>query len=485
VLYERHHAAVLAFARRLCSDPQRAEDLASEAFARTLRTVRTGAAGPSGGWRPYLYAVVRNTAAEWARVDQRMVLTAEFGEEFAERWVEEPQGEGDFVVRAYRSLPPRWQTVLWHTLIEEEKPEEVAKILGITPANVGVLACRAREGLRKAYLAAHVTGSSPDCRTFADSLATVVRKPGSRIPRSLRTHLDTCPSCSRAHEELRDLNATLRAGLIPVALLPLAGKAVAAKSASSAAPGWAIPATVVAAAAAVAVALTLPTYLPPLPSLPAPVSTSLMDSAPPTPMPTVTPTSTPAATLKSTPKATAKSTRKPTSIPSTNKESPAPTGASPKTRAGDPRPSTVATDPAGPPVRSSTVYTFKNIGSGIVLDVPDDSTAHGTQLVQWTANGGANQRWRLTPSDDGTFVLVSIANGLCADVSDESTEPGAAVIQWPCTGRDNQRWYLKGDAIVAKHSGLLLTATGGHTGATMVQSADTGSELQRWTRIST
>ncbi|MEV0197168.1 hypothetical protein [Nonomuraea sp. NPDC050691] len=35
-------------ARRLCADPQTAEDLASEAFARTLRTVRAGTAGPEG-----------------------------------------------------------------------------------------------------------------------------------------------------------------------------------------------------------------------------------------------------------------------------------------------------------------------------------------------------------------------------------------------------------------------------------------------------
>nr|BFE84246.1 hypothetical protein GCM10020093_068470 [Planobispora longispora] len=130
-LYERHHAAVLAFARRLCPDPYTAEDLASEAFARTLRTVRTGAAGPSGGWRPYLYAVVRNTAAEWAHSDQRRVLTAEFRED--DLTVAGPEPPDDLVTRAYRSLPPRWQTVLWHTVIEDEEPEQIAKILGITP----------------------------------------------------------------------------------------------------------------------------------------------------------------------------------------------------------------------------------------------------------------------------------------------------------------------------------------------------------------
>ncbi|NUW34617.1 sigma-70 family RNA polymerase sigma factor [Nonomuraea sp. SMC257] len=272
-LYERHHAAVLAFARRLSPDPNAAEDLASEAFTRTLRTVRTGAGGPSGGWRPYLYAVVRNTAVEWARIDQRLILTDEFtAEAFADLPAAEPEIADDLVVRAYRSLPPRWQTVLWHTLIEEEDPEQVARILGITPGNVSVLAFRAREGLRKAYLAAHVAAGSPECRSFADRMAAAVRKPGGRMPRALRAHLDTCPSCARALVELRDLNSTLRAAL-PIVLLPLAlGKATTAKGAAGLS-GWAIPAmTAAAATAAVALALTLPPE--PVPS-PAPPSTGV------------------------------------------------------------------------------------------------------------------------------------------------------------------------------------------------------------------
>ncbi|MFD2356012.1 RNA polymerase sigma factor [Nonomuraea ferruginea] len=179
-LYERHHAAVLAFARRLCQDPHIAEDLASEAFTRTLRTVRGGEASPSGAWRPYLYAVARNTAAEWARTDQRRVLTPEFRDD--ELTVAEPEPPDDLVTRAYRSLPPRWQTVLWHTVIEDERPEQVAEILGTTPGNVGVLAFRAREGLRKAYLAAHVAGASGDCRKYADPLAAAVRKKSGRLP---------------------------------------------------------------------------------------------------------------------------------------------------------------------------------------------------------------------------------------------------------------------------------------------------------------
>ncbi|WP_327092994.1 sigma-70 family RNA polymerase sigma factor [Nonomuraea sp. NBC_01738] len=266
-LYRRHHPALLAFARRLCHDPHTAEDLANEAFARTLRTVRAGTGGPSAGWRPYLYAVARNTAAEWARADRRLVLTAEFRDD--DLTVAGPEPPDELVSRAYRSLPPRWQTVLWHTLIEDEDPERVASILGTTPGNVSVLAFRAREGLRKAYLAAHVSVSAPGCRAHADGLAGAVRTKRGRLPRALRAHLDACPSCTRAHSDLLDLNATLRAAL-PLALLPfaaeelgraaglgaLAAKTAAAKGAaggSKVALGWAGSAVAIATAAVVTV----------------------------------------------------------------------------------------------------------------------------------------------------------------------------------------------------------------------------------------
>ncbi|MDA0638213.1 sigma-70 family RNA polymerase sigma factor [Nonomuraea sp. MCN248] len=309
-LYERHHAAVLAFARRLCPDPHIAEDLASEAFTRTLRTVRGGEAGPSASWRPYLYAVARNTAAEWARTDQRRVLTPDFRDD--ELTVAEPAPPDDLVTRAYRSLPPRWQAVLWHTVIENERPEQVAEILGTTPGNVSVLAFRAREGLRKAHLAAHVTSASTDCRKYADALAAAVRKEGGRLPRALRAHLGSCPSCARAHGRLLDLNATLRAAL-PVALLPFAveglGKAAAGKGAAAGLMGWAVPATAMTViAATAAVVLTLPSD----PPTPPAVSATPARPASPTPTPTPTPTRSRTPSPSLSPSKTREPTPKPT-----------------------------------------------------------------------------------------------------------------------------------------------------------------------------
>ncbi len=36
-------------------------------------------------------------------------------------------------LRAFARLPERWQTVLWHTVVEGESPQRLAPLLGLTP----------------------------------------------------------------------------------------------------------------------------------------------------------------------------------------------------------------------------------------------------------------------------------------------------------------------------------------------------------------
>ncbi|MEU6788736.1 sigma-70 family RNA polymerase sigma factor [Nonomuraea angiospora] len=439
-LHERHHAAVLALARRLCPDPQTAEDLASEAFTRTLRTVRSGTAGPEGPWRPYLYAVVRNTAAEWARSDQRLVLTSEFREDALT--AEEPEPPDGLVARAYRSLPPRWQTVLWHTLIEEEAPEKVAKILGITTGNVNVLAFRAREGLRKAYLAAHMTGASPECREFAEPLATAVRKKG-RLPRSLRAHLESCPNCTRAYGELLDLNTRLRAAL-PIAGLPFAMGAVGkAKGVSAGGLGWAIPTsitTVVAATAAVVLAILPPDPSPPLPSPPAaqpPLTTSLEPK--PTPKPKRTRKPTPTPTRKPTPRA----------VPGTRVSYAGRCIGVISGRIATPPCTDARTawrtkgDPQG--------FQLVNIVSGLCLTAGEkyDDVAFnggGMRAVRLSrCSGAAAQRWHTPTFSDGVPRLISVPSGMALSIGKEfagQRPPTAFILYGAYTGSLDQRITL-------------------------------------------
>ncbi|MGW6974326.1 RNA polymerase sigma factor, partial [Streptomyces sp. NPDC054952] len=122
-VFARHHPSVLAYARSCCRDLSTAQDLAAEAFARTYRAVAWGA-GPEYAWRPYLLVCVRRLAAARAREGARTRLSEDF-EEWAAQLADGQDAEesvfsaeeGSLVLRAYRSLPERWQAVLWHAVV--------------------------------------------------------------------------------------------------------------------------------------------------------------------------------------------------------------------------------------------------------------------------------------------------------------------------------------------------------------------------------
>lgn len=124
--------------------------------------------------------------------------------------------------------------------------------------------------------------------------------------------------------------------------------------------------------------------------------------------------------------------------------------------------------------------------SGQALDDPNWSTATGTQMDTWTANGGSNQGWVFTQQADGSYRIANAYSGLCLDDNGGFTTAGDAVIQWTCTGGSNQDWTLTalggGAYTVANvHSGLLLTTASTANGALVAQQPDSGSALQHWT----
>jgi len=215
ILYRRHHQATLSYARTCCRALHDAEDLASEAFIRTFQAVRAGG-GPRGPWRPYLLTVVRHTALEWSEGDRQILLTADFESWRQHAPMADPQWhvvareDRQLLVRSFRRLPERWQTVLWHTLVEEEPPQRVASLLGISPSGVTSLAFRAREGLRESYLQSHLESATNDrCRHFSAMIGASVRRGGVR-GHALARHLAECAFCAHAYKELLGLNAAMR-----------------------------------------------------------------------------------------------------------------------------------------------------------------------------------------------------------------------------------------------------------------------------------
>ncbi|WP_231650462.1 sigma-70 family RNA polymerase sigma factor, partial [Streptomyces clavuligerus] len=268
-LFRRHSDAVRRYARSCCRDAHTADDLTAEVFARTLQAVR-GGAGPEQAVRAYLLTTVRRVAAGWTRSARREQLVEDFALFAAEagRAVEVSadmtldlgadvramrEAERSLAVQAFRSLPERWQAVLWHTTVEEESPSEVAPLFGLTANATAVLASRAREGLKQAYLQAHVSSaltSGGDCARYADRLGAYARGGlRMRAERGLRKHLEECAKCRLAAGELEHVNAGIPA-LLPVAVIGWFAAGYSLKAAGIAAGGVAGAAGAGAAAAA-------------------------------------------------------------------------------------------------------------------------------------------------------------------------------------------------------------------------------------------
>ncbi|QQQ73963.1 alpha-galactosidase [Saccharothrix sp. 6-C] len=138
-----------------------------------------------------------------------------------------------------------------------------------------------------------------------------------------------------------------------------------------------------------------------------------------------------------------------------------------------------------------TAETFTARHSGKVADVYNASTADGGTVVQWGANGQANQRWRVRDVGGGHHEVVNVGSGKCLDVygGAPATGDGVRVVQWTCNSGANQRWRFEdaGDGyarLVAQHSGKCLTVADGSTadGAQLVQRTCDGSTAQHWRR---
>ncbi|MFF7585999.1 sigma-70 family RNA polymerase sigma factor [Kitasatospora purpeofusca] len=508
ILFERHHRAALGYARSLGGLDHRAEDLASEAFVRTLAAVRAGS-GPTDSWRPYLLTVVRNTAAAWATSDRRSFPTDD-----VQDWADEAEhalspdqilaasAEHELIVAAFRSLPERWQSVLWHSVVEGLPAEKVAVLLGLSPSGVSSLAARAREGLRTAYLTAHLSrAQSAECRAFSGRLAAQVRGSNQRRSKALVRHLDECPDCRRCDEELQDVNRRLRLAAVafvgpwPVgdaagpALVPPTGAGPgpsnpppphpAPPAAGSAAGSSKVVVGALATGTVVLAALALTPLLLPSPperphlSPPGPVRTPA-DGEPHRPVDLATVTLPPVAPPSAAPPAPGSSpaTAGPGSSPAPTKGAPsssvAPSGTAPPSAAGRsgspsataPSPRTSAGQSTGPSTGPSTGRS-----GGLSASVLSASTP-AAQLP-------GDRRVRLRLAGPGT----------CGEVEDRETSTGLPFLT-PCTASEDQVWIVRADRsggvqlIGAANSGCLDAA--GTAGTAVAQQVCDGSARQSW-----
>jgi RNA polymerase sigma factor (sigma-70 family) len=225
-LWRRHYRSAARVARQFTSSID-ADDLVSEAYARIYQRVLAGG-GPTGAFRPYLYTTIRNLASSWgaASRDIQVDMIDDFEDE---RIPDDPAAwalDRTLTARAFRSLPERWQTVLWYTEVEGMDPHEVAPLMGLTANSVAALSYRAREALRKAWLQAHVSdaATSAECQWAMSRLGEHARDGLSARDRErLTAHLAGCDRCTIVSEEVDEVGSHLAMVMLPLLLGGVAG----------------------------------------------------------------------------------------------------------------------------------------------------------------------------------------------------------------------------------------------------------------------
>ncbi|NNH03314.1 sigma-70 family RNA polymerase sigma factor, partial [Microbacterium ulmi] len=220
-LWRRHYRSGIAVARSITSSLD-ADDLVQEAYARIYQSILKGG-GPTGSFRAYLFTSIRNTAAGWGRARQESTI-----DEL--ETVEDPatteQATSDALDRsitaqAFRSLPTRWQEVLWYSEIEQMKPAEIAPLLGMKATAVAQLAFRAREGLREAWVQAHLRSvqDGSACQWTIERLGAYARdNVGPRDRGKVDKHLAECARCAIVAAEARSVSNRLALVLLPLTI---------------------------------------------------------------------------------------------------------------------------------------------------------------------------------------------------------------------------------------------------------------------------
>ncbi|NWL35670.1 sigma-70 family RNA polymerase sigma factor, partial [Paenarthrobacter nitroguajacolicus] len=218
-LFDRHRDMARYVAAGQVDNRADIEDIVSEAFVSIHQALMRGK-GPDTFFRAYLLTAVRRIAQAQNRMAARSLPVSD---SFVLDRVEDPEDpavvgfESSTVAAAFKSLPERWQEVLWYVDIEGMKPAAASEVLGITPNGVSSLAIRAREGLRQAYLQGHIKDStSQECEGYPDQLGAYSRNGLSRrAHQKVQSHLESCSRCTALLLDLNDVQSAMRAIIFP------------------------------------------------------------------------------------------------------------------------------------------------------------------------------------------------------------------------------------------------------------------------------
>lgn len=147
--------ALYNFARWLCNDPDEAQDLVQETFAKALKNFASFQQGSN--FRAWMFTILRNTFLTSRTGLERRNTTQEDEEEFEDSvaGTENPEtilirrADVELVQEAIAKLSPNFRDVLLLADLEEMRYQEVADVLGVPIGTVMSRLARARKQVRE------------------------------------------------------------------------------------------------------------------------------------------------------------------------------------------------------------------------------------------------------------------------------------------------------------------------------------------------
>ena len=148
-LYKEYRGAIYLYLYAMCQNAALAEDLTQDTFVKALLSLPDG----HGNVRAWLYMVARNLYFNhrkreknnicWDEIEKREDIS---GDGLLEKtiWTEKQS----LLFRGINQLPPNKREVLQLQYFGGLSQKEIAGVLGLTPANVRVLALRAKRELK-------------------------------------------------------------------------------------------------------------------------------------------------------------------------------------------------------------------------------------------------------------------------------------------------------------------------------------------------
>ena len=182
----------------------------TQAWLNILHDIQAGG-GPQAGFRPYLYAAIRQATASSLH--------------------RSPDEASTTMGRAFATLPNRWQEVLWYLDVEQMSSEDVGLLTNFDAATIPVTQTRARRGLRDAWLQANADQADPDsaCRWAREHARAYLKKTlPERDTETMVQHLASCESCRAVLLVARNMGAQSPELLLGAMAGPAAATSIAA-----------------------------------------------------------------------------------------------------------------------------------------------------------------------------------------------------------------------------------------------------------------